>query len=426
MTDLVAAVRDGRVLVRDASSGPVLPVAKPEEGSGHLRALGRAVGVAAVTPLAPPRWLDLDPPLTVHLVDPGTEPDGATWLALDALDELRHPPAVAASVRQGLAEHAGTEPWPARRPPWYRTGWRSAADAWVDQALAQRGLRRAGPSVPLKLWSLSAVLQVAVTDAALGSVYLKAAGGPFVAEASITALLARLAPGAVPDVLALDAARGWLLMRPFPQPTEDGTSAPAAARTLAAIQQSAAAHLDDLLAAGVVDRTAGPTVDALRDVVRGGVERDLLTPAEQQQAVELLPWFAAQVQALVATGMPVTLGHGDLHAGNYTVQDGRVVIFDWTDAALTFPALDAALLARSVGPDHGPAALAAYADAWRAGWPDADVERALDLARVVNLGYQAVSFDGIYRSQEGAARGELAGLSARNLRELIAAWRSGR
>ena len=122
----------------------------------------------------------------------------------------------------------------------------------------------------------------------------------------------------------------------------------------------------------------------------------------------------------------MTLGHGDLHAGNYTVQDGRVVIFDWTDAALTFPALDAALLSRSAGPEHGPAVLQAYHDAWRDAVPGADVDRALDLARVVNLGYQAVSFDGIYRSQEQKARGELAGLSARCLRELITAWRSGR
>ena len=47
--------------------------------------------------------------------------------------------------------------------------------------------------------------------------------------------------------------------------------------------------------------------------------------------------------------MPYTLGHGDLHLGNVALVDDHVLLFDWTDAAVTFPALDIALLARSSG-----------------------------------------------------------------------------
>ena len=49
--------------------------------------------------------------------------------------------------------------------------------------------------------------------------------------------------------------------------------------------------------------------------------------------------------------MPYTLGHGDLHLGNVALVDDHVLLFDWTDAAVTFPALDIALLARSSGVD---------------------------------------------------------------------------
>jgi aminoglycoside phosphotransferase (APT) family kinase protein len=172
----------------------------------------------------------------------------------------------------------------------------------------------------------------------------------------------------------------------------------------------------------VADRTAGPTVAALRRLTHESVELDQLSTDEQRQLRQLLPWWEGRVAELAAT-MPATLGHGDLHTGNYVVGPSGVVIFDWTDAATTFPGLDAVLLATSAGPERRQATLTAYADTWRTARPDADVARALELAPLVLPGYQAISYEGIYRAAERRASGELGGLVARNLRALVDRWR---
>ena len=126
--------------------------------------------------------------------------------------------------------------------------------------------------------------------------------------------------------------------------------------------------------------------------------------------------------------MPYTLGHGDLHLGNVALVDDHVLLFDWTDAAVTFPALDIALLARSSGVSDSPAdrdtILDAYAQVWRESYPEADVDEALRLAPLANQIYQTVSYEGIYRAQEERTRWEIGGVVARTLRSLAKQWRA--
>lgn len=423
MTDLVAAVRDGRVVVVPGPHGPTLPVELEGEGHPSPGELARAVGAATVRPLAPSRPVSAEPRLTVHLVEPGGVA-AAQWLELDSLDRLVHPPSVAEAIRTGLGEHGGTLPWPPRRPPWFAAGWRAAIDAFVDETLASAGRQRAGSGRVVQMWTLSAVLEIPVAAPSAGSVFVKATCDHFRAEPTITALLSRLAPGRVPQVLAVDAGQGWMVMEPLPGTDEDGraASAPDAARVLAELQVLLADRTDELLAAGVADRTARPTVAALRRLVRESVELDRLTAEERQQLHQLLPWLERQVAELAASGLPDTLGHGDLHTGNFVVGPRGPVLFDWTDAALTFPALDAVLLAQSAGGGRRAATLAAYAAVWRAARPAADVARALELAAAVHPAYQAISYEGIARAQEHSGASGLSGLVARNLRSLVGQW----
>lgn len=423
MTDLVAAVLDGRVLVEPGPQGPTLPVELVGEGYPAPEELARAVGAAAVTPLAPSMRMSGDPRITLHLVETAGA-SGAHWLELDALDRLAHLSTVAEAIRTGLGEHTGTLPWPPRRPLWFAAGWRTAADGFVDETLAALGRQRAGAGRVVRLWNLSAVLEIPVAGPPAGSVFVKASCDLFGAEPTITALLARLAPGRVPEVLAVDAERSWMVMEPLPK-TEEGereASAPDAARVLAELQILLADRTEELLAAGAADRTAGPTVAALRRLVRDSVELDQLTADERRQLLQLLPWLEDRVAALAATGMPDTIGHGDLHTGNYVVGPSGVVLFDWSDAALTFPSLDAVLLASSAGAGRREATLTAYADMWRAARPDADVTVALELASLVHPAYQAISYEGIYRAQERRSSRDLRGLGARNLRSLVERW----
>lgn len=48
--------------------------------------------------------------------------------------------------------------------------------------------------------------------------------------------------------------------------------------------------------------------------------------------------------------------------------------------------------------------------------------RALELAALVHPAYQAISYDGIARTQEQSGASGLSGLVARNLRALVGEW----
>ncbi|WP_375429950.1 phosphotransferase family protein [uncultured Friedmanniella sp.] len=397
--DLVAAVRGGRLLVSDGASGPVLPRVEDSDGWLETPKVVATAGVASATVLAPATRLGGEPTTTVHLLGlPLAGPDpsiaDASWLDVDDLDRLAHPPAVAAAIRTGLVEYARDVPWPPGRPAWYRPSWPAELDGWVDEQLPRLGLTRTGGTVAVKVWSLSAVVRIpVVSGTGATSVYVKATCEHFRAEPAVTRLLASLAPEVVPDVLAIDETRGWILMRPF----TDGDG-------------------DD------AERPETAPVAAFEQLVSGGLELALLNHVERQQAVALLPWVAREHAALAAVGVPDSLAHGDLHLANYVADSAGVRIFDWSDAALACPVLDALMLAHGGGLEHEQATFDAYAEVWAEHLPEVDVAAALRLAAVPHLVYLAVSFEGIYRDQEQQSRWEMAGICARLLRRLILRW----
>lgn len=229
----------------------------------------------------------------------------------------------------------------------------------------------------------------------------------------------------MPAVLAADLERGWLLMHALTEVRDEPHPglAVTAARVLAEVQVTMVEHLEDLREAGAPDRGLRPTLAALTEVVNDSVELALLDRGERRAVSQALPWLCDQIEGLYATGLPLTLGHGDLHLGNVAAAAGSAVLYDWSDAAITVPALDAALLSRSAGERWSSAVRSAYAEVWRAGYPAAALDRALRLAPLVNTAYQAISYEGIYRSQEPGSRWELGGIVARSLRELARQWR---
>ena len=423
MTALVAAVVDGRLLVRSTPAGPVLPESAETEEGPTQDQLAAVWGTEAARSMAPALRLASEPAaLTLHVLALDALPAGAQTLEPSALDRLAHPPVVAATLATELAVLDGSAAPPPRRPDWYRLEWLAEIDGWVDQALAAAGLRRRGPSRPVKVWSLSAVLEIPVED---GSVFAKAVCRHFGAEPAVTAWVGELAPGRVPVLLATDPTRGWMLMRAFAgtEGEERPDTAPEAARTLAAIQLAAVGRGDELLRTGAPDRTSGPTLAAFRAVVESGLHLDLLSVEERDRLPALPARVADRLQALEATGLPATVVHGDLHTGNYVIGPDGVLLFDWTDAALGHPVLDAVLLAGSAGRADPPleqATLAAYAEVWRAARPDVDINSALELAQEVNLAYQAVSYDALVRAQEDRSQWEMDRVAVHCLQRLLA------
>jgi hypothetical protein len=104
------------------------------------------------------------------------------------------------------------------------------------------------------------------------------------------------------------------------------------------------------------------------------------------------------------------------------------VIYDWTDAAISFPTLDAVLLARSATDAYRDETMAGYVEEWRRGFDSLDYEAIWQTSLIATKVYQAISYERIYRAQEPRTRWELGGVVAKLLRDLGSRWsdQSGR
>ncbi|WP_168217864.1 aminoglycoside phosphotransferase family protein [Occultella kanbiaonis] len=434
------ADRDGRVWVAALAGPDVLTSLAPDGATTLPSVAGRwvsstelraATGVPAALPIAPARLVGER--AVVHVLDV-TEP--IAWpaeyrVAFSEIDRLALPANVRAAVELAVAERRGAVPTPALRPDWYRAGWLDEATAWVDEQVTALGLRREGPGEPIKVWCLSAVIRFdcRADGGASRPLYLKAACDWFRTEPPMTVAIGALAPELAPTVRAAEPARGWLLLERLPgtragAPAEAGPEDVAlpTARAMAEVQRRSLKHVDALRRAGCPDRGTEPTLAAFADVLAASIELPLLSADERARLLRLGRPVEAHLRDLADCGIPNTLTHGDLHVGNVAVDADRLVIYDWTDAAIAHPFLDAALLARShrqEDPAAGDAVLAEFAAPWRAHSPGVDVDRALALAPVANLVHQCISYEGIARSLEPDARWELAGVVAANLRRLL-------
>lgn len=413
-THHVALVRDDTVLVTGEGSLPsfVQDVADddaPEPTAYATTLTGDGVHVAPVVTL-PQDDPDRRPDRLHVLALRDGAPAGADWRRIDDLAEpLR------ARVRTALEEYDGVAP--AGRPDWFRPGWHEHVEAWVDEQLAAIGRRRTGPLRTHRVWSISAVLQVP-TDR--GTWWFKACCDHFIAEAAIVHRLAHRIPHLVPVLAAADDEAGWMLMEPM-RGASDGDRAAgavdAAAPLWASAQVAALEWLDELRAAGCPERGLEATLEAWYAVLATSPEMALLTEAERHE----LPSATGRIDALVrefwACGLPDTLSHGDLHPGNLAYDGNELRIFDWTDGCVTHPFLDGSHLAQVLdwyGTAEGEAdrVMQAHARPWRDAFPEADVDRALELAPLADLVFQTVTFAHIAEAAEDGS-GDFAGTVAR-------------
>ena len=425
--DVVAVVCGNQVRVeRDATDSLKLPAMADRDGWVDPPDLVALAGDPSAAIAAPATRLLGAPRTTLHLLVVDRADPQATWLPLDDLPELAEPRDVATAILSGL-DHYRLKDVPDGRQVWFADGWRASADAWVDDQLSRRGLRRGGASVMIKFWSLSVVLRIPVVDEdhVTTDVYFKASCPLFHAEPAITELLAKVVHDHVPEVLAVDQARAFMLMSALPGDDPGHWRpevAPTASRAIARTQMIMTGHLAELRAAGAPDRTLEPTLENLAMIVSDSVELDQLTVEERDRVRKAEPWLAQQLRTLSESGLPYTISHGDLHGGNIAAGCGRLVIFDWTDAAISFPTLDAVLLARSATDAYRDATMAAYIGEWRRAFDSLDFAAIWQTSRIATKIYQAISYERIYRAQEPRTRWELGGMVARLLRDLGKGW----
>jgi hypothetical protein len=270
--------------------------------------------------------------------------------------------------------------------------------AWVDDRLAERGVRRHGPLVPVRVWERSAVSHFE-TDR--GRMWAKAVPGVFSHEIALTELIADIDPGAAPPVVAADRGLGRIITDhvegPLLTDVEEPLAWTATLARMAELQRVLAANRGALETAGV----AGAPLDRLADQVPALLADDALlgvgrtTGLSTREAASIRARTADLVSAcrtLAAGPVPESLDHGDLTPAEVILGEMGPVILDWSDGSITHPFLAAASFLAHV--DRSPATCPAthdeMADAYLGPWlaPTGmsldEGRQILDLARTVH------------------------------------------
>jgi hypothetical protein len=231
-------------------------------------------------------------------------------------------------------------------PVWQNPDWQKQAHDWIRTQAEGNSIQLIGEIEQPHIYHWSTVMRVP-SDA--GVLFFKATAGETIYEITLTQKLADWFPGDMPEFIALDAARGWMLMRDGGvqlrasiRPTKDIKPWEPVIKRYAELQIGLAEHVDEIIALGVPDHRL-PALPALysqlladKESLMVGQEKGL-TPDEFQQLQNLTHRFAGICADLATFGIPASINHGDFHDGNVLVKDGHITFFDWGDADITHP-----------------------------------------------------------------------------------------
>jgi len=240
-------------------------------------------------------------------------------------------------------------------------------------------------------WALSTVLRVRTTRA---SVYFKACHPlPLSAdEPRLTACLARLYPADLPEVLAVDAGRGWLLLGDVGAILRDQPQFERwhqALLRLAQIQGDSIPRLDLLEAAGCPDRRPARLADQIDSLLASDAVLVALRAGEADRLRARAPLLRANAQALALTA----LVHGDFYGANIGWQDGALRFFDWSESCLAHPLFDLPVILRDAAAHFPAEQVDLLRDDYLACWEDG--ARQWRIAAPVAALHHAMMYNGV-------------------------------
>jgi aminoglycoside/choline kinase family phosphotransferase len=296
----------------------------------------------------------------------------------------------------------------------------------VEQ-MAATGRPAVGPPRQHQLWSLSVVLRC---PSAEGDVYLKCSADIFRHEAVVTRALAERMPGLVPDVIAVDAAEGWMLMRDLGAPElgdQDESAWHEGVEALATVQRSWLRRTDELVALGLPVRSL---TDLAAQVEAMTADSELMGPASPDLRARWrasAPALAESCRRLDQLGPGPTLVHGDFHPWNVVSANGTTRVFDWTDAGVSHPFVDlATYVFRTEDVAVRRRLLDSYLRAWSTEGSEKALREAASLALVVGALYQVQTYRALLPTlMGGGAFDEMAGAERDWMRRALTRHRSG-
>lgn len=229
---------------------------------------------------------------------------------------------------------------------WYDPEWQKQAHEWIRNAARQHSLQITGEIEQNHAYAWSTVMRVPTNE---GTLFFKATAGETIFEVALTTGLAGWFPGCMPELVAADHERGWMLMRDGGEqlrksirPAKNAMLWEPILREYSHLQIKLSEHVDELLTLGVPDHRLAvlPSLyeGLLQDEASMLIDHEKgLSSDERRQIQEKLPRFRQICAKLAAFGIPETLNNADLQDANVLVGNGRITFFDWGDATLAHP-----------------------------------------------------------------------------------------
>ena len=230
--------------------------------------------------------------------------------------------------------------------PWHDPVWQKEAQDWIHAETEHRSIHITGEIEQPHSYPWSTVLRVLTNE---GTLFFKATATETVYESALTKKLAEWFPDCMPDLVAVDTTRGWMLMRDSGEtlrgsirPTKDVSPWEPVITKYAELQIGLAQHVDEILALGIPDNRLAALPALYKQLLTDEESMMLdqekgLTSADYHQLQNLTPRFEQICADLAAYGIPESINHGDFHDGNVLLKNGRITFFDWGDANVTHP-----------------------------------------------------------------------------------------
>jgi hypothetical protein len=230
--------------------------------------------------------------------------------------------------------------------PWQDPDWMKQAHEWIHTQATRHSIRITGDIEQPHLYPWSTVLIVPSGEERM---FFKATAPETVYEVALTQKLASWIPDCMPELVAADLVRGWMLMRDggeqlrqFIRPAKDVQPWVPILPRYADVQIKLLAHVSEILELGIPDHRLallpGLYSELLMDEESLMINREKgLTSGEFHDLKNKAPRFGQICSDLAAFGIPESLNQCDFHDGNVLVKNGHVTFFDWGDVNITHP-----------------------------------------------------------------------------------------
>ena len=275
--------------------------------------------------------------------------------------------------------------------PWEWPGeWGREVREWITDLVESQNSAEQVTLTPIRSWSISSVTRVeVVTGDGPERLYFKSSPAFFSRETLLTKIVADRFPESSPKLRAVDTDRGWMLMEDLGKLTlGDADSVELwceAMRALAGVQIGFACDTGLLAEMGLERRYTTAIASTLREWVQDPAGLGLCYEAKRtEEALERLRSYVVLVDDLCdlveSVGLPPTLDHGDLDAGNIFVRGGAPVIMDWSDSSISNPIFDPALVPQV---SRNPVLADAYLEEWRGFVPVDRLKEAFEASKPI-------------------------------------------